>query len=100
MPTPTRITPVRDTHSLEITWPNEKVELPFRLIREQCPCAQCVHEITGERLLDPATLPADIHVVDMRLVGNYALKIFWSDGHDTGLFTWDALAKLSFTDTD
>ncbi|MEE3371454.1 MAG: DUF971 domain-containing protein [Planctomycetota bacterium] len=100
MPTPTRITPVRDTLCLEITWPEEKVQVPFRHIREQCPCAQCVHEITGERLLDPATLPADIHIVDMQLVGNYALKIRWSDGHDTGLFTWESLAKLSLADTD
>ena len=100
MPTATRITPVRDNLCLEITWTDQTAQVPFRVIREQCPCAHCVHEITGERLLDPATLPADLHIVDMQLVGNYALKIFWSDGHDTGLFTWEALAKLSLPHSD
>jgi DUF971 family protein len=33
----------------------------------------------------------------MSPVGNYALKIVWSDGHDTGLFTWERLAALDPT---
>ena len=39
-------------------------------------------------------MPSDIHIQEMNLVGNYALKILWSDGHDTGLYTWELLRKL------
>ncbi len=31
----------------------------------------------------------------MSFTGNYALKIVWSDGHSTGLYTWDLLAELA-----
>ena len=100
MSTPHRITPVTASGCLEIAWADRTVQLPFHSVREQCPCAQCVHEITGERLLDPTTLPADLHIIDMQLVGNYALKIRWSDEHDTGLFTWESLARLSAPNPD
>lgn len=47
------------------------------------------------RILDPDTIPADIQPVAMSLTGNYALKIVWSDGHSTGLYTWDLLAEIA-----
>lgn len=58
----------------------------YHLIRCSCPCAACVDELTGEKILDDETIPADIHPVDSEYVGNYALRIKWSDGHDSGLF--------------
>lgn len=58
-------------------------------------CARCVDEITGERIVDIDGIDPDISIADMALVGNYALKIRWSDGHDTGLYTWDHLRQLS-----
>ena len=70
------------------------VRLGFHDLRCSCGCAHCVHEITGQKLLDPANVPRDIHIEHMALVGNYALKIFWSDGHSDGLFTWDVLRRL------
>lgn len=80
---------------LEIAWPDHPTwQYPFRYLRENCECALCVHEITGERLLDPATIPDDIHIASMKLTGKYAVKIVWSDGHDTGLFTWERLRNL------
>ena len=80
---------------LIITWPNDRVDRPtFVDLRNDCRCAVCVDEMTGERLLDPATIPPDITIRDMQLVGNYALKITWSDGHDTGLYTWQRLWEV------
>jgi ATP-binding protein involved in chromosome partitioning len=82
--------------ALRISWPGGRcVDLPYRYLRESCECAHCVHEITGQRLLDPAVIPTDIHIREMKLVGNYALRIAWSDGHDTGLFTWDRFDELA-----
>jgi DUF971 family protein len=58
-------------------------------------CARCVDEITGERIVDVEGLDPDVAIDDMQLVGNYAVKIRWSDGHDTGLYTWQHLRQLS-----
>lgn len=92
---PTNIRALRDPAALELHWPGGNIaSLPYLLIRENCPCAACVDEITGVRILDPATIPADIRPQQMSFAGNYALKITWSDGHDTGLFTWDSLRRL------
>jgi len=57
-------------------------------------CARCVDEITGLRILDIDGIKPEIVINEMSLVGNYALKIRWSDGHDTGLYTWDHLRRL------
>lgn len=69
--------------------------LPFRLVRQRCPCASCIDEITGERILDPQSVPPDIAPTGLSFTGNYALKVVWSDGHSTGLYTWDLLAELA-----
>ena len=66
---------------------------PARALRLACPCAGCVEEMTGRPLLDPATIPADIRPVQLALVGAYGLKVSWSDGHNTGIFTYDRLLK-------
>ena len=94
-PTPTDISAVRDQGVLRIDWGDETVDLSFVYLRSQCECAHCVNEWTGERLLDPDTIPADITLEKMELVGSYALRIHWSDNHNTGLYTWQHLQELS-----
>jgi DUF971 family protein len=80
---------------LQITWSDGVIQrYGFVFLRGECVCARCVDEITGERILDRATILADLTLEDMQLVGNYALRIYWSDGHNTGLFTWPLLRKL------
>lgn len=68
---------------------------PFRFLRQQCQCARCVNEWTGERMLDPEAVPEDVSILGMELVGSYALRIRWSDGHDSGLLTWARLRELT-----
>jgi len=63
-------------------------------LRGQCMCARCVDETTGERIVDVEGIDPQIAIREMQLVGNYALKIRWSDGHDTGLYTWGHLRRL------
>jgi DUF971 family protein len=69
-------------------------QLRYLSLRAECMCARCVDEITGERILDVEGLDPEITINEMELVGNYALKIRWSDGHDTGLYTWVHLRRL------
>ncbi len=87
---------VGPAHEILLSWPGGKqVSLPSRALREACPCAGCVEEFTGKKLLDPATIPADIRPDRIEPVGNYAVRFVWSDGHDTGLYTWRTLRELS-----
>ncbi|MEN8148530.1 MAG: DUF971 domain-containing protein, partial [Planctomycetota bacterium] len=62
-----------------------------RALRLVCTCAECVSEMTGERLLDPATVPEDIRATGVQLVGRYGVSFDWSDGHSTGIYTFEAL---------
>jgi ATP-binding protein involved in chromosome partitioning len=60
-------------------------------LRIRCTCAYCQSEVTGERILDPASVPADLSVTAMNLVGNYGLNIHFSDGHTTGIYRFREL---------
>lgn len=92
---PTRIHADTQRGRLELAWPDgRQVVMPYPWLRSECRCAACVDEWTGRRILDPATIPDDIVIKGIEPVGNYAIKIVWSDGHDTGLFTWKRLAEL------
>jgi DUF971 family protein len=82
-------------HALVVTWPGSPpVSIPARALRDGCPCASCIEEFTGKKLLDPSTIPADIRPVAISAVGNYAIQIEWSDGHATGLYTWATLRAV------
>ena len=93
-PVPTDIQAAREQGHLLVTWPQHQAGLPFVTLREQCECAHCVNEWTGERILDPTTIPADIFIERMELVGGYAVRIHWSDGHCSGLYTWEKLWEM------
>jgi ATP-binding protein involved in chromosome partitioning len=64
-----------------------------RELRLMCTCANCQSEATGERILDPKTVPEDITVTDMHLVGNYGVGIHFSDGHTTGIYRFRILRR-------
>lgn len=66
---------------------------PSRTLRLACPCAQCVEEMTSKPLLDAAAVPLDIRPVHVALVGTYGLKVHWSDGHATGIYTFEWLSR-------
>ena len=67
---------------------------PARELRLACPCAACVEEMSGRRLLQPDAIPPDIRPETLSLVGAYGLRIRWSDGHDTGIYTYALLRGL------
>ena len=81
---------------LELIWDESNISrLPFCAVRRDCRCAVCVDEFSGKQLLDPTSVPEDLGLEDISISGNYALRIRWSDQHDSGLFTWDHLSDLA-----
>jgi len=54
-----------------------------------------VDEWTRERTLDPASVPEDVHPLSIQSVGRYAIQINWSDGHSTGLYTYQRLRAMA-----
>ncbi len=95
MPTPARIDEDAAARALVITWSDGHVSrYGYRALRQRCPCAMCVHEWTGENLLDPSRVPADISPRQVAQVGAYALRFTWSDGHSTGIYTFALLRSL------
>jgi ATP-binding protein involved in chromosome partitioning len=62
-----------------------------RELRLACPCAACVEEMSGRPLLDPATVPEHVRPVTVALVGAHGLRVEWSDGPATGIYTFQRL---------
>lgn len=96
MRTPQNIRVHKERSVLEIVWSHKEVSmLPFQTLRQNCRCAACVDEFTGRQLLDQSSVPSTIQPEDVSLVGNYAIKFRWSDGHDSGLFTFSHLSDIA-----
>ena len=94
-PVPKSLRAIREQRVFEIEWPTAPLtRVAFRDLRLLCPCAACVDEFTGERIVNPAMVPDDVAPSAMKYSGNYALKISWSDGHDTGIYSWVYLSQL------
>tara|TARA_Y100001970_G_scaffold294006_1_gene445732 strand:+ start:1094 stop:1402 length:309 start_codon:yes stop_codon:yes gene_type:complete len=68
--------------------------ISFFDLRDACPCASCVDELSGEKTLDTNSIPPDITPLSSEYVGNYALRIYWSDKHDTGIFHFKMLRNF------
>ena len=57
-------------------------------------CAACIDEWTGVRKLKSDDVPLLIMLQDIESVGRYALQFKWSDGHDTGIYSYKLLREL------
>jgi ATP-binding protein involved in chromosome partitioning len=78
-----------------ITWDDGQVQrYPNRYLRAMCPCAQCVNETTGERMIKIEAVDPKVRIMTVSPVGRYALHFQWSDGHGTGLYSFETLRKL------
>jgi len=100
-PHPTRLKLIRDRH-LEIDWSDGlRVALPLPLLRRRCPCATCKEARAEQKVNRLAILQAGgggggpLVVRSAEPVGNYAIRLTWSDGHDAGLYSWATLRTLS-----
>lgn len=84
-----------DRH-LDVTFTDgHHARLDVVALRRACPCAACVDENTGIRLVDPQSIPEHVRPVRVQSVGRYALAIAWDDGHVGGIYTFERLRRLA-----
>jgi DUF971 family protein len=67
-------------------------------LRRSCPCAGCINEWTGEKMLKDTNVPDDLSFKHISIVGRYALNFHFSDGHDSGIFSFKFLRDLPAAD--
>ena len=80
---------------LRITWSDGEVcDYQAAELRRACPCAQRVNEWTGERMLKPEAIADEVEINGIEIVGRYALNFRWSDGHATGIYSFQYLRDL------
>ena len=89
-PTPTEITLHQQSQVLEISYSDGKTyKLPSEFLRVHSPSAEVRGHGPGQEVLQVGK--KDVKIVGIEPVGQYAIQLRFSDGHDTGIYSWDLL---------
>jgi DUF971 family protein len=92
-PVPTDIVLHTTSKVLEIAFDNgNNFRLPYELLRVYSPSAEVQGHGPGQEVLQ--TGKREVDIVELSPVGNYAVQPSFSDGHDSGIFSWDYLYHL------
>ena len=89
---PTEIKLHQKSRVLELVFDNERFELTFEFLRVFSPSAEVRGHAPGQETLQVGK--RDVAILGIEPVGNYAIKPVFSDGHDSGLYSWDVLYTL------
>ncbi|MGX7005460.1 gamma-butyrobetaine hydroxylase-like domain-containing protein [Caballeronia sp. KNU42] len=93
-PIPTGIVVHSKTRALELQYANDQTyRIPFELLRVYSPSAEVQGHGPGQETLQ--TGKRDVLIQAIEPVGHYALQLVFSDGHNTGLYSWDILHDLA-----
>jgi len=80
--------------NLKLVWSDSILgEISAFNLRLDCPCANCVDENTGKKILKEEQIPLNIAITNTRKVGRYGLSVQFSDGHNTGIFKYKSLKE-------
>jgi DUF971 family protein len=92
-PTPQSITVHGQSRVLEVGFSDGATfRIPFELMRIYSPSAEVQGHGPGQEILQ--TGKREVELVDLEPVGNYAVQPTFSDGHNTGIYSWDLLYEL------
>lgn len=92
-PQPTALTVHQASRTLEIAFDDgAHFRIPFELMRVYSPSAEVQGHGPGQEVLQ--TGKREVGIVDIAAVGHYAVQPSFTDGHDTGIFTWEYLYHL------
>jgi DUF971 family protein len=93
MPNPTSLTVHQKSRLLDIAFDDGAAfSIPFELMRVYSPSAEVKGHGPGQEVLQVGK--RDVSIEGIEPVGNYAVRPLFTDGHTTGIFTWDYLYKL------
>ena len=96
MAAPTKINLLQQI-ALEIVWNDGRIhQIPLRYLRDESPDAGNKGETILWKHYAPQKspdLPGKYEVKDIKVVGNYAIQIYWKDGNNDGLYSWELLDK-------
>ena len=93
IPAPTEIKLHQKSRVFEIAFDSgERFELPYEYLRVFTPSAEARGHGPGQEVLQVGK--RDVTIERIEPVGNYAIKPVFSDGHDSGLYSWDMLYNL------
>lgn len=83
------------TSELKILWSDGHESLyPFSHLRKHCQCALCIDEWSGKALLDRKKVSEHLEGTSVSLVGQYAIRVDFSDGHNTGIYAFKHLREI------
>ena len=90
---------IKESKSLLIIWEDgSQSEISLKYLRDECPCANCKGETILFKTIRPVRVkfdtPGKYEIKNIEVVGGYAAKISWKDGHDTGIYSWEYLKTL------
>lgn len=89
---PLTVTYHRDSRTLELDYGDTTAVLSAELLRVFSPSAEVRGHSEQERVLQ--TGKKHVGINEMEAVGNYAIRIVFDDGHDTGIYSWNFLKEL------
>jgi DUF971 family protein len=95
---------ISKSKGIKIDWKDgHHSDYPIGYLRDECPCATCTGAHgTEPQKSDYASKPAELFpmykpvlkMLAVEAVGNYAVRIEWSDGHNTGIYSYDHFRKI------
>ena len=91
-PLPKNIIVHQQSKVLELAYENKTYQLPFEFLRVWSPSAEVRGHGVGQETLQ--TGKRDVLINKIEQVGHYAIKPVFSDGHDSGIFSWDYLYEM------
>ena len=92
-PIPTGVVVHSKSRVLELQYGDQSFRVPFELLRVYSPSAEVQGHGPGQETLQ--TGKRDVTIIGIDAVGHYALQLNFSDGHNTGIYSWDILHDLA-----
>jgi DUF971 family protein len=96
---------ILDKDKLFLVWNDDSTTtITLKYLRDECPCAGCKGETILFKTFRPPQptifSPEMYKIKNIEVVGDYAIQIWWKDGHNTGIYSWDYLKTLEAGEKD
>ena len=80
---------------VEMTWADgHQSTFTVGYLRDQCPCARCAKERREKGRSLPMAAMDPVRIEEMEVVGGYAIRFRFSDGHNVGIYSFDHLREI------